>query len=76
MIKPTNEMIAEAIQAHNATGAYGPVVDAVLAIVERDYWVTGRFCGAKCPEDPEEICELPTGHDGGHRVDVLKVVTW
>jgi hypothetical protein len=36
VIKPTDEMIAAAMEAFNSTGAYGPVVAAVLAIVERD----------------------------------------
>lgn len=42
MIQVTDEMIADAMQAHNATGSYASAVEAVLAIVERDYRVTRR----------------------------------
>lgn len=37
MIEPTADMVIAAMEAFNSTGAYEPVVKAVLAIVERDY---------------------------------------
>lgn len=43
MIEPTGEMIADAMAAYNATGAYRPAVAAVLAIVERDYDVSPKL---------------------------------
>jgi hypothetical protein len=48
VIEPTDEMVIAAMEAFNSTGAYEPVVKAVLAIVERDY--AGRVA-----VDPEDL---------------------
>jgi len=78
VIEPTDEMVADAMQAHNTTGAYGPVVEAVLAIVERDLIarVEGKrdtgLCDCACDSDP---VNPRTGLPMEHHCDCRAVTT-
>jgi hypothetical protein len=77
VIDPTDEMIAAAMEAFNSTGAYEPVVAAVLAIVERDYYV-GERMPARCLATTGAFrCRLASGHDGMHNAaDSWAEMSW
>lgn len=52
-------------------------MEAVLAIVERDYPIGPIMCDAgPHPTEPLAYCELPRGHKGKHSATVERAVDW